>query len=309
MNLRSLRYFVAIAELGSFSAASRLLNVAQPALSRQIRNLESGLGVSLFRRSTRGLLLSDSGVQLLADGRRILELVEETTSRVKVSAVEARERVSVAITPSVSMILSGPLLKNVERRRPSISLSIIESMAGNGSEWLSWIHERHLDIAVMYDIERMADLRSENIALEDLYFVGKSSGRQANDKITFRSLARYPLVLPTRRHPLRQIIDKAASEAGLELQVAAERNSVLDVKWMVVSGEAYSILTPCAVWEERRRKQIFAAQITKPTLRRKINIISLPASLRSSAVRSIAHEIEATIKQLIEGETWDANLA
>lgn len=309
MNLRSLRYFVAIAELGSFSAASRLLRVAQPALSRQIRNLETDLGVTLFRRTTRGLLLSESGSQLVADGRRILEMVEEATARIKASSSEPRERVSVAITSSASVILTAPLLKNVESRKPSISLSIVESMAGNGSEWLSWIQERQLDIAVMYDIERISELRSETIAFEELCLVGKHGRRKPSQSIPVKSLGRYPLVLPTRKHPLRRIVDKAASEAGIALQIVAECNSVLEVKWMAMSGDAYSILAPCAVWEERRRKQLFAAQIVKPTLQRKVNIICLPASFRSSAVRSTADEIKATIRELIESGTWDASLA
>jgi LysR family nitrogen assimilation transcriptional regulator len=309
MNLRSLHYFVAIADLGSFSAASRLLHVAQPALSRQIRNLENDLGVSLFQRTARGLLLSDSGRQLMTDGRRILELVEEATQRVRENAPDARERVSVAITPSISMILTAPLLTNVEHHKPSISLSIIESMTGNGSEWLSWIHERHLNIAVMYDVERMSELRSETIAFEELCLVGKFGRRRAKTPISFRSLAKYPLVLPTRKHPLRQIVDRAAREAGVTILIAAECNSILEVKWRVVSGEAYSILSPSAVWEEQRRKQMFVAPIVKPTLRRKVNILSLPAPLRSAAVRSVTDEIKATVHQLIESKMWNASQA
>lgn len=309
MNLRSLRYFVTIAELGSVSGASRLLHVAQPALSRQVRNLEADLGVSLFRRTARGVVLSESGRQLLTDGRRILELIEEATARVRENAPDDRERVSVAITPSVSMILTAPLLSNVERRTPSVSLSIVESNVGNGSEWLNWIYERQLNIAVMYDVDRMSELRSETIAFEELCLVGQFGRRRSKTAVSLKSLARYPLVLPTRKHPLRQIVDRAAREAGITLQIAAECNSVLEVKWMVMSGEVYSILSPCAVWEERRRKQIFAAQIVTPILQRRVNIICLPASLRSPAVRSVTDEIKLTIRQLIESAAWDAELA
>ena len=309
MNLRALRYFVAIAELNSFSAASRLLHVAQPALSRQIRKLESDLGVLLFRRTARGLVLSEGGRQLLTDGRRILELVEEASARVRENAPGARENVSVAITPSVSLMLTAPLLTNVERCQPSVSLSIIESMVGNGSEWLSWIQERQLNIAIMYDVERMSELRSETVAFEELCLIGKSGRRRSNGPVTFKSLARYPLVLPTRKHPLCQIVDRAAEESGVALHIAAECNSVLEVKWMAVSGEAYTILAPCAVWEELRHKQIFAAQIVKPTMQRRVNIISLPGSLRSPAVRLIEEEIKTTVRQLIESATWDATQA
>ena len=285
MNLRSLHYFVAIAELGSLSAASRLLNIAQPALSRQIRNLEGDLGVSLFQRTARGVVLSESGSQLLDDGREILEMVAQTRARVQQKEPDRRERVSVAITPSVSMILTAPMLTNVERRKSSVALSIVESMTGNGSEWLSWIQERQLNIAIMYDIDELRGARSETVAFEDLHLVGKYRRRWAKG-VELKSLAKYPLVLPTRKHPLRKIVDRAARDAGVKLQIAAECNSVLEVKWMVMSGEAYSVLAPCAIWEELRHKHLFSAPIVGPTLRRKLNIICLPSALQSPGVRS-----------------------
>jgi LysR family nitrogen assimilation transcriptional regulator len=308
MEFRALRYFVAIAEVGSFSSASRLLHVAQPALSRQIRNLERELGVSLFRRTARGLLLSESGMQLLGDGRQILEAVEQATARIRQDAAGAREQVSVAITPSVSMILTAPLVGNVERRVPSISLSVVESMAGNGSEWLSWIRDQHLDLAVMYDVEKLAELRSETILVEELRLVGKFARRRMGPQVPFEALTQYPLVLPSRIHPLRQIMDRAAQRAGIELQIVEESNSMLEVTSMIRRGKLYSILSPCAVGEERRHKELFAARIVKPSLPRRLNILSLPGSLRSPAVRAIMDEIKATTRQLVEAGSWDADM-
>src|SRR5579862_6654591 len=105
MELRTLRYFVRIAEEGSISAASRQLRVAQPALTRHIRNLEKELGVSLFERTTRGLLLSDAARQLLADGRQILAHLEHAKSRAQSFAPVIEGSITVGITPSVSIIL------------------------------------------------------------------------------------------------------------------------------------------------------------------------------------------------------------
>lgn len=308
MDLRALRYFVAIAEMGSFSSASRLLHVAQPALSRQIRNLERELGVALFQRTARGLLLSESGTQLFGDGRQILEAVEQATARVRQGAAGVKEHVAVAITPSVSMILTAPLLKNVDHHAPSVSLSTVESMVGNGSEWLNWVRERHLDLAVMYDIEKSSELRSETILVEELHLVGKMTTRRAARQVPFESLAKYPLVLPSRIHPLRQIVDRAAQRMGVELQIAEESNSLLEVRTMVRRGKVFSILSPCAIWEERQHKELFAVRIVKPSLPRRLNIISLPGSLRSPAVRSIVDEIKATTRHLVDAADWDGSL-
>lgn len=307
MELRALRYFVAIAELGSFSSASRMLHVAQPALSRQIRNLERELGVPLFHRTARGLLLSEGGAQLLDDGRHILDSVEQATARVRQNGASKREHVSVAITPSASMILTVPLFENVEHSKPSISLNVVESTVGNGAEWLDWIRERHLDLAIMYDVAKPPELRSESILTEELCLVGKS-GRQIGAQVGFDTLGQYPLVLPTSIHPLRQIVDRAALRAGVSLRIVEESNSVPEVKWMVRQGKVFSILAPCAVWQERRHKQLFASRIVRPSLPRQLNIIGLPASLRSPSVRSIVQEIKATMHQLVNAGNWNAKL-
>ncbi|HWA42203.1 MAG TPA: LysR family transcriptional regulator [Hypericibacter adhaerens] len=308
MEFRALRYFVTIAEVGSFSSAARLLHVAQPALSRQIHNLERELGVPLFRRTARGLLLTDSGRQLLGDGRQILEAAEQATARIRQDAKGVREPVSVALTSSASMILTVPLLRTVERDLPSISLSIVESMVGSGSEWLNWIRDRHLDLAVMYDVEKQPELRSETVLVEELRLVGKFGQRRTGSPVPFAALAKYPLVLPSRIFPLRQMIDRAAQQAGVELQVVDESNSTLEVKRMIRRGKVYSILTPCAVWEERRHKELFAARIVEPSLSRRLNIISLAGSVRSPAVRTILDQLKLTMRQLVEAGSWDARL-
>jgi LysR family nitrogen assimilation transcriptional regulator len=308
MDLRALRYFVAIAEMGSFSSASRLLHVAQPALSRQIRNLERELGISLCERTARGLLLSESGTQLLGDGRQILDAVDQATARVRRGASEVKAHVALGITPSVSMVLTAPLLTNVQKRLPSISLSAVESMVGNGSEWLDWVRDKHLDFALMYDVERPSVLRSETLLIEELHLVGKPTRRPTGRQVAFESLGQYPLVLPSRIHPLRQIVDRAAQRTGTKLHIAEESNSILEVKTMVRRGKVYSILSPCAVWEERQHKELFASRIVKPSLPRRLNILSLPGALRSPAVRSVDSEIRATIRQLVDDAHWDASL-
>lgn len=308
MDLRALRYFVVIAEMGNFSSASRLLHIAQPALSRQIRNLERELGASLFERTPRGLLLSEIGTQLLADGRKILDAVEQATARARRDASQVKAQVAVGITPSVSMVLTAVLLENVQNNLPSISLNAVESMAGNGREWLDWVRDKHLDFALMYDVERPSVLRSETILVEELHLVGKPTRRPIGNRVPFESLAQYPLVLPSRIHPLRQIMDRAAQRTGTKLRIAEESNSILDVKMMVRRGKVYSILSPCAVWQERQHKELFASRIVKPSLPRRLNILSLPAALRSPAVRSIENEIRATIQQLVDDARWDARL-
>jgi DNA-binding transcriptional LysR family regulator len=101
---------------------------------------------------------------------------------------------------------------------------------------------------------------------------------------------------------------RAVQRAGIELQIAEESNSMLEVKRMIQRGKLYSILSPCAVWVERQHKELFALRIVKPSLPRRLNIIGLPGSLRSPAARATIDEIKATIRELVEVGSWDASM-
>jgi LysR family nitrogen assimilation transcriptional regulator len=306
MELRTLRYFVRIAEAGSISAASRQLRVAQPALTRHIRNLEKELGVSLFERTARGLLLSDAARQLLSDGRQILADLDHAKSRAQSFAPVIEGSVTVGITPSVSMILTNPLLKNMQRQAPSISLRIVDSMAGNGSEWLEWIRDNHLDFVVMYANENQTGLKCEPLLSENLHLVGKITESSEEREISFDDLSRFPLVLPSRMHPLRQILDRAAEAAGVSLYVAREANSLLETKSAIRWEGLCSILSPCAIWEERLHAEFLALRILNPSLPRRLDLIGPPDERGRPIAGLTRYAIKSTVCQLVDTGIWDA---
>lgn len=308
MELRTLRYFVRIAEAQSISAASRQLGVAQPALTRHIRNLEKELGVLLFERTARGLFLSDAARQLLADGRQILADLEHAKSRAQSFAPVIEGSVTVGITPSVSMILTNPLLKNMQRQAPSISLRIVDSMAGNGIEWLEWIRDAHLDFVVMYANENQTGLKCEPLLSEDLHLVGRIMRDCEDREIPFGALPRFPLVLPSRLHPLRLIVDAAAESAGVSLDVVREVNSVLDIKSAIRWEGLCSILGPCAVWEERLHEDFSTLRIVNPSLPRRLDLIALPNERGRPPVNLTRRVIRSTVGQLVEARLWDATM-
>ena len=309
MNIRALGYFVKIAEAGSFSAAARQLRVAQPALTRHIRNLERELGVSLFERTSRGLIMSDAARQLFSDGCQILADLERAKTRVQQFATVIAGEVTLAITPSVSLVLINPLVKNLEREAPYVSLHFVESMAGNGSEWLDWVRDGHLDFAIMYGSVNPSGLKLNTLAVEDLHFVGKTNDLEQAAEIQFSGLHQYPLVLPSRIHPLRQVVDKAAQEAGISLRIAREVDSLLEVKSIVRREGLCSILASCAVWEEREHGELFARRIVKPSLPRRLDVITLPDHRLRPAARLTESIIRSTAGDLINRGRWAAVLS
>jgi LysR family nitrogen assimilation transcriptional regulator len=129
MDLKQLAYFVRVAELGSFSRASAMLDIAQPALSRQVRALELELRQHLLVRNGRGVTLTEAGKVLLEHSRGVLHQVErlrEELSRVRGSLAGS---VALGLPPTVSKVLTVPVSREFRRRMPNATLAITEGLS------------------------------------------------------------------------------------------------------------------------------------------------------------------------------------
>ena len=129
MDLRQLQGFVQVAELGSFTRASRLLGVAQPALSRQVRALETELHQTLFTRTGRGVTLTEPGKRLLAHGRGILQQVERARQDMEDERGAASGHLAVGMPPSISRALTAPLVTAFRSRFPRATLTVVEGLS------------------------------------------------------------------------------------------------------------------------------------------------------------------------------------
>jgi DNA-binding transcriptional LysR family regulator len=148
MELRHLRYFVAVAEEKSFTRAAVRLHVSQPPLSRQIRDLESEIGVNLFDRSTNGVRLTEAGETFLVDARNLLVSSEEAIERAKAVVLGQRERVRIGHA-SGTIDIFGRALQSFSRSHPRVSVSLRE-MTDQGI--LRGLRDRTLDVALIVPI-------------------------------------------------------------------------------------------------------------------------------------------------------------
>src|SRR5512133_1174511 len=148
MDLKQLEYFVRVAELGSFTRAALALNIAQPALSRQVRLLEVELRQNLLIRNGRGALPTEAGQLLLAHGRGILHQVERAREELGRVRGALAGRVAVGLPPSVAKVLAVPLIREFRQRMPEGTLSISEGLSAAMQESLA---NGRLDIAILYN--------------------------------------------------------------------------------------------------------------------------------------------------------------
>ena len=210
MDLRQLEYFVRVAELGSFTRASIALDVAQPALSRQVRQLEVELRQNLLVRNGRGALPTEAGKLLLEHGRGILHQVERAREELGRIRGALAGRVAIGLPPTLAKVLAVPLIREFRRRMPEATLSISEGLSLGMQESLA---SGRLDIALLYNAKATAEIEVTPLLDEALFLVQRKPGAAA--KVAIRSRSRARSSRPSRcRRPARRWSFRASSKAS-----------------------------------------------------------------------------------------------
>src|SRR6185369_4734991 len=137
MELKQLKYFLCVAEVGSFSRAAVMLSVAQPILSRQIKALEQALSAELFYRNGRGIVLSEAGKLLEGYAKEIIGTVDRASFEITAMKSAPSGRITIAMPPSIGWVLTVPLVHRCRREFPMIALHVVEGFSGHVTEWLS----------------------------------------------------------------------------------------------------------------------------------------------------------------------------
>jgi LysR family transcriptional regulator, nitrogen assimilation regulatory protein len=169
MELKQLSYFLSVADAGSFSKAAVLLSVAQPILSRQVKLLETDLGVELLYRNGRGIVLSEAGKILESYARTTLDAVERARTEIAALKAAPQGRVVIAMPPSIGWVLTGPLVRRCREAFPKITLHVVEGFSGHVAEWLS---TGRIDVGIVYNASRRASLNTEPLFADDLVLLG-----------------------------------------------------------------------------------------------------------------------------------------
>ena len=244
MDLRQLQGFVQVAELGSFTRASRLLGVAQPALSRQVRALETELHQTLFTRTGRGVTLTEPGKRLLAHGRGILQQVERARLDLEEHRGAPVGHLAVGLPPSVGRVLTAPLVVAFRARFPQATLTVVEGLSAYVLEWLL---QGRVDVAVVYQAPPDPAIDRLPVFDEPLYLVSARSGRRGSaavgPAVSLAEVAARELVIPSRPHSLRMQLETVLAAAGLKPRIGVEIESVPAILDLVQHHDLHAVLS------------------------------------------------------------------
>jgi LysR family nitrogen assimilation transcriptional regulator len=157
MELRSLHYFVRIAELGSITRASAHLQIAQPALTRHIQRLEDELDAALFTRANRGVKLTEAGQKLLDSAQRILRDIERAGDEIRAHKAHPSGKIILGVTPPLCPVVVPELFAHMREHYPLVELKVVHAGSARLEEFI---------IAGLVDLALMAEIsRSRLIAL------------------------------------------------------------------------------------------------------------------------------------------------
>lgn len=302
MNLKQLEYFVHVAELGSFSKAALVLDVAQPALSRQVRALETDLRETLLLRNGRGVRLTEAGRRLFEHSVGILQMVSRAREDMGASRDEPVGRIVIGLPPSMGRQLTLPLIDAFRQQLPRARLAIVEGLSAHITEW---IVTGRVDLGLVHNPEAAPALEITPILDEALCLVQPAAGRRGRagrggrggrGPLPLRELPGFPLIVPDRTHAIRRLLETQAMLAGLELDIAWEVASVPSIVDLVCAGYGYAVLSAGAVAASGRAGELAVRPLVEPQLS---SVLCLAASAHKRPT-PLAHHASRLLRELVQ---------
>jgi len=261
VNVRQLRFFLQIAEVGSVTRAATFLHIAQPALSRQIRTLEEELGVTLFQRSEKGVALTDAGLLLRDRAVALLRHFERVRHEVRDGFNDPSGELAVAMPPSMFDLVTLPVVTKYRAAFPNVQLRMFEGVSGVLNAW-SMVQLGKADLAIVTSVEPLATLETSPFLQESLCLIGPPSAKLDPDKpVSLDEVARHPLIVTSRPNSLRLLLETAMAERKLPLNIAMEANTPQMVMGGVQGGLGFGTLPFCSGFKQLEQGLVSLAPI------------------------------------------------
>ncbi|UYU30656.1 nitrogen assimilation transcriptional regulator NAC [Siccibacter colletis] len=287
MNLRRLKYFVKIVDIGSLTQAAEVLHIAQPALSQQVATLEGELDQQLLIRTKRGVTPTEAGKILYTHARTILRQCEQAQLAVTNVGQTLSGHVSIGLAPgTAASSVTMPLLQAVRAELPDVVVYLHEN---SGSTLNDKVLNGQLDMAVLYDRSPTAGINSQPLLKEDLYLVGTRDC--PGQVVELSAVAEMNLFLPRDYSAVRKRVDEAFSLRRLTAKIIGEIESVSTLTAAIASGMGATVLPESAARSLSGAANGWMARITTPSM-------SLPLSLNVSARMPLSPQAQA-VKEIL----------
>ena len=303
MELRQLKYFVAIVESASISKAAAKVHVAQSALSLQVSHLEEELGTKLLHRSGSGVTTTERGETFLRHARTVLQQVRDAKMAVRTGLDGPAGEVTLAIPQSVSNALALPLIKACRTRLPRVWLRITEELSGHLAEQL---RRSQTMLAILFDDGELAEFEVQPLVRERLAVVAVPGlFTPVDGNLPLQQVLALPLILPGDGHGVRPLVDGLIRDAGFPfIQVVAEITSINILKSTLLAGIGATIQARAPLSDELKAGSLIAADITEPDVFRNMALCSSRTAAMSEAAQAVSRVVFDTVRNLCSKAQW-----
>ena len=300
MELRQLRYFVKIVEVGSLGRAALDLGVGVSALSQQVAKLESELSTRLLNRASTGVTPTSAGLAFLHHAQLTLRQAD--------NAVLAAHRgrmsgyVSVGLPPTTATVLALPLINAMRERYPDIQLHLVEMLSGHLAAQLN---SRQLDLAVVFQLEGSKRWSVTALLDENLFVIAAPglAGAPVGESVYLADLGHLPLVLPSSQHGLRSSLTTAFERSGLVPNILMEVDGLAVLMNTVRAGHAATI-QPGAAAGLKGESGLLLVRIADAHVGRRNLLATLAEDELSPAALAARNVITDVARQLVLGQQW-----
>lgn len=282
MDTRHLRSFLKIAETRSISRAAESLGIAQPSLSQQLLRLEDEVGFSLFRRTPKGVDLTEAGRVFQEHARQIMTATEQAIEDVRDLTTDVSGEVVLAVPYSISRVAGVALVEAFLVHAPQVSFRLVEAFTGQIRGWLDL---GKVDLGILHDMGPVRHLSARRLASEELFLIGPAGefGTLADPSpVEPAKLADMPMILPGPQHGLRQVIAREADRLGGAVTIVLELDAMRHLGELIARGHGYSVAPLGVVADDLAAERVSIGRIGDGTMRRSL-------SLMRNATRVVTH--------------------
>lgn len=301
MELRQLRYFVAVARFQSFSRAAEHLHVAQSAVSRQVQSLEEELGVVLIARGNKQVRLTEAGTLLLNRATGVINELRSVSEDVLAYADAPKGHLRIGVLPFSGELLMPRVLKKYIKNFPDVRIHLRSGVSTFIGEWLA---DERIDLGIMDSTQVAQNVSAEAIVIGRMVAVLPSPqvtrrlGIPDKEIYEFRDLASCPLILTSSGHTQRRLVENAAAECGFAPRIALEADNVGIITASVHAGVGCTVLTYTAAHNAVKRGEVRIAPLINPAIHTDISIVKRRDRPVTAAMRSMINYIKNEIAEL-----------
>lgn len=302
MELRQLRYFVRVVELGSMSRAAMDLDMVQSALSQQISRLESELSTRLLQRSSKGTVPTEAGLAFFHEAQLTLRHAEQAIHAAQQARLSGA--VSIGLSPTIASVLGLPFMQALRLRYPEVRLHMVSALSGHLT---SLLNARQLDLAILFDAQGARRWSVQPLLEEKLYLI-QSKRRPVcphTATTTMAQMGGVPLILPSGSHGLRNAIVTAFTHAGLPLNMALEIDGLPLLMEAVMAGMGATVQPWSAVkLHHATQGEFLWSEIVDGQVRRPAMLCGLSEDELSPAALAARVVLRDCAEHLVTSGAW-----